>query len=152
MSSRTILSIDADSKDAGALRDLVSAWEYDPIIEPDAAAALQTLVDRGVSVMLDCSSAAKQSFAFLREARSQQPNIPVIVIAESGSIETAIQAIQEEGAYHYFERPVDPTKLKIVLDRATELASAKKENELLRRQLQDRGALRELVGTSEMMR
>jgi DNA-binding NtrC family response regulator len=152
MSSRTVLIIDADSKGAGALRDLVSAWDYEPIIEADTPAALQTLVERGASVILDCSSPAEQSFAFLREVRSQQPNIPVVVIAESGSIESAIQAIQEEGAYHYFERPIDPTKLKIILDRATEFASAKKENELLRRQLQDRGAFGELVGTSETMR
>jgi len=152
MSSRTVLIIDADSKDAGALRDLVSAWDYEPIIEANSAAALQTLVERDVSVILDCSSPAEQSFSFLREVRSQQSNIPVVVIAESASIESAIQAIQEEGAYHYFERPIDPKKLNIILERATEFASAKKENELLRRQLQDRGAFGELVGTSETMR
>jgi DNA-binding NtrC family response regulator len=39
-----------------------------------------------------------------------------------------------------------------VLDRAVELSEAKRENELLRRQLQERGAFGELVGNSSLMR
>src|ERR1043165_9640735 len=38
------------------------------------------------------------------------------------------------------------------LDQTTELEEAKRENELLRRQLQDRGAFGELVGTSDSIR
>ena len=38
------------------------------------------------------------------------------------------------------------------LDSTTELEEAKRENELLRRQLQDRGAFGELVGASESIR
>src|SRR5213078_604035 len=53
--------------------------------------------------------------------------------------------------YHYFEKPVDPEKFLPVLERAAELAETRRENELLRRQLRDRGAFGELVGRSEPM-
>src|SRR5688500_8824758 len=64
----------------------------------------------------------------------------------------ALHIGQDEGAYHYFEKPVDADKLRIVLDRAVEFSEAKRENALLRRQLQERGAFGELVGQSEQMR
>jgi Response regulator containing CheY-like receiver, AAA-type ATPase, and DNA-binding domains len=54
--------------------------------------------------------------------------------------------------YNYLEKPIDPNKLKLVLDGAVELALARRENELLRRQLQDRGAFGDLVGNSDPMR
>jgi len=60
--------------------------------------------------------------------------------------------VQQEGVYHYFERPLDPDKFRLVLERAIDLAVAKRENELLRRQLKDKGAFGELVGSSEAMR
>jgi DNA-binding NtrC family response regulator len=64
----------------------------------------------------------------------------------------ALRAIQEEGAYHYFEKPIDMKKLRIVVERAVEYAEARRENESLRRQLRDRGAFGELVGKSDVMR
>ena len=41
----------------------------------------------------------------------------VILTARNSSIEIALRAIQEEGAYHYFEKPVDPEKFLAVLER-----------------------------------
>jgi DNA-binding NtrC family response regulator len=69
----------------------------------------------------------------------------------SSTLPLALRAIQEEGAYHYFEKPVDPEKFLTVLEGATELAEARRENEILRRQLRDRGAFGELIGNSETM-
>ena len=50
------------------------------------------------------------------------------------------------------EKPVDPSKLRVLIDRAIELDLARKENDRLRRELQDRGVFGELVGTSESIR
>jgi DNA-binding NtrC family response regulator len=76
----------------------------------------------------------------------------MILLTESGSIEMALRSIQEEGAYYYFERPVDANKLRLVLERAVELTESRRENERLKRQLQERGAYGELVGNSPTMR
>jgi DNA-binding NtrC family response regulator len=50
------------------------------------------------------------------------------------------------------ERPVDESKLRLLIDRAIELNIARQENERLRRELQDRGAFGELVGSSDSIR
>lgn len=96
--------------------------------------------------------ASTDGFDVLRHVRAQQFSVPVIRLAESGTVELAMRAIQEEGAYHYFEKPVDADKLRVVLDRAVELTQARRENEMLRRQLQDQGTFGELVGNSAAMR
>jgi len=152
MSSHRVLIIDADLQGALALEEMLSGWGYSPSRESDTTTALRAAAAHEPEVILDCTSPTTENFSLLRELRSQQINVPVIVITDGGSIEAAIQAIRDEGAYHYFEKPVDGNKLKIVLERAIEFALAKKENELLRRQLQDRGAFGELVGKSEAMR
>jgi DNA-binding NtrC family response regulator len=90
-------------------------------------------------------------YGLLREIRARYPEIVVILLTGQGSVEMALRAIQEEGAYHYFEKPVDLNKLHIVVERAIEYGQTQRENELLRRQLRDHGAFGELVGNSEPM-
>ena len=84
--------------------------------------------------------------------KAAAPNTPVILLTGEGSVEMALRAIQEEGAFHYFEKPIDFPKLRLVVERAVEFAEARRENVSLRRQLRDRGAFGELVGMSEPMR
>ncbi len=153
MSSRRILVIDSDANSGQALRDLINSWGYDVKLEQNSSPALDSILKLEPAVIIDSSSLASGNGSHvLREIRNQQFSIPVILLAESGTIELAIHAIQEEGAHHYFEKPVDANKLRVVVERAVELTEAKRENELLRRQLQDRGTFGELVGNSAAMR
>src|SRR6266487_2962726 len=115
MSSRSVLILDADHNSGKALQELVAQCNYDSIVEQTVSAAVN-------------SSAANESFDLLRQLRTQQPDIPIVLLSDSGSIELAIRAIQEEGAYHYFEKPVDVKKLQLVLDRAAEFGEARREN------------------------
>jgi DNA-binding NtrC family response regulator len=91
-------------------------------------------------------------FGLLREMRQLHPETAVILLTGQGTVEMALRAIQEEGAFHYFEKPIDFSKLRLVVERAVEFAEARRENVALRRQLRDRGAFGELVGTSDPMR
>lgn len=152
-SSRRILVVDSDGNSGEALRQLVASWGYEAVLEQHRSPNLESLLKEEPAAII-CSNpqSSNDGFDFLRVVKAQQAAIPVILLAEKGSIELAIQAIQDEGAYHYFEKPVDSNKLRVVLDRAVELTAAKRENELLRRQLQDRGAFGELVGNSAPMR
>ena len=153
MASHCVLIIEADRQSGIALRDLIAECDYEAVLEQNVSAAIARASELGPSVIVAGNSAsATDSFDLLRELRAQQPDIPVVLLTDRGSIEMAVRAIQEEGAYHYFETPVDANRLRLVLDRAVELGEAKRENELLRRQLQERGAFGELVGHSPPMR
>jgi len=151
--SRCILIIDADQASGKALQDLVLQCDYKPILEADPSSAIAVARQLEPAVIIAGNSAASsQAFGLLRELRVQQPDIPIVLLVDGGSIEMAIRAIQEEGAYHYFATPLDANKLKLVLDRAVQFGQATRENALLRRQLQERGVFGELVGNSALMR
>lgn len=145
-----ILIIDSRQRDAEALREKLESRDYEIAIEADIAAGLQRIEQYYPSAIIIDNSNPEQS-ATLREIRAQHPDTPVIVLAASSSIEIALRAIQQEGAYHYFEKPVDFESLSVVVERAVEFAEARRENELLRRQLRSRGAFGELVGQSKAM-
>jgi DNA-binding NtrC family response regulator len=147
-----VLIIDNDHEHSDALRARIEDSGYDVRTAsngPSAIELAQTFLP--TAIVTDPSADSFDPFALLRELRAQQPHTPIILTARNSSVETALRAIQEEGAYHYFEKPVDLEKFLAVLDRAAELAEARRENEILRRQLRDRGAFSELIGNSEAM-
>ncbi len=153
MSSRRVLIIDPDLNTGAALKTLLAGWDYEVLLEHDRAGGVAASANGDPSVIIACSSdSSADVLGILRELIALQPETPVVLLAGASSIEMALSAIQDEGAYHYFEKPVDAHKLRIVLDRALELSAAKRENALLRKQLQDRGVYGELVGKSDSMR
>ncbi|MBX3479173.1 MAG: sigma-54-dependent Fis family transcriptional regulator [Caulobacter sp.] len=61
------------------------------------------------------------------------PDLPVIMISGHGNIETAVSAIKR-GAYEFLEKPFKSDRLLMVVERALESASLKRENRRLRAQ------------------
>ena len=152
-SPRRILLVDSDPTSGQALQKLISSWGYDAILDTKSSPDIASIERTDPAVIIDSPALISgDEFDVLRHVKTMGTGIPVILLAERGSVELAIQAIQEEGAFYYFEKPVDANKLRVVLDRAVELTEARRENALLRRQLQDRGTFGELVGNSAAMR
>src|SRR5437870_842100 len=147
-----VLIIDNDREHCEALSASMQAFGYDVRTANSSLAAVEVAETFApVAIITDPFVGGIDAFVLLKELRARQPHTPIILTARNSSIETAMRAIQEEGAYHYFEKPVDPEKFLVVLERAVELAETRRENEILRRQLRDRGAFGELVGNSETM-
>jgi DNA-binding NtrC family response regulator len=147
-----VLIIDSDREDSEALRRELQDSGYEVLTESSSGSGVEVAETFApIAIVIDPSANGADAFVLLKEIRARQPHTPIILTARNSSIETAMRAIQEEGAYHYFEKPVDPEKFLVVLERAVELAETRRENEILRRQLRDRGAFGELVGNSETM-
>ncbi|MBP7704431.1 MAG: sigma-54-dependent Fis family transcriptional regulator [Caulobacter sp.] len=60
-------------------------------------------------------------------------DLPIIMISGHGNIETAVSAIKR-GAYEFLEKPFKSDRLLLVVERAIEAASLKRENRRLRAQ------------------
>jgi len=60
-------------------------------------------------------------------------DLPIIMISGHGNIETAVNAIKR-GAYEFLEKPFKSDRLLMVVERAIEQASLKRENRRLRTQ------------------
>lgn len=71
--------------------------------------------------------------AILERIKSTYPDVPVIMISGHGTIETAVKAIRM-GAYEFIEKPFKTDRLLLMVARALEAASLKRENAFLRQQ------------------
>lgn len=81
----------------------------------------------------------------LKWIQQQDPEIPIIIISAYGTIDIAVGALRE-GAYHYFERPVDVEKLQPMLKPLRDLIIARREIQKLQTQL--RGSYDKIIGQS----
>ncbi|HTK34984.1 MAG TPA: sigma-54 dependent transcriptional regulator [Caulobacteraceae bacterium] len=65
--------------------------------------------------------------------KTVDPEMPVVMISGHGNIETAVSAIKR-GAYDFLEKPFKSDRLLLVVERALEAATLRRENRRLRAQ------------------
>ena len=90
------------------------------------------------------------STTLLAELRAADPELPVIMVTERGSVSTAVTAMKL-GAVDYLEKPYQQADLDRAIDHAMMLDGLRREVRALRRQTQD-GADGVVRGTSAAMR
>ena len=61
----------------------------------------------------------------LEALHREEPRVPVVMISGHGTIETAVQAIQQ-GAYDFIEKPFKSDRLLLIVARALEAARLKR--------------------------
>ena len=87
----------------------------------------------------------------LRSLQDQMGDSTFIILTAQGSVESAVEAIKD-GAYDYLTKPVDPPRLKILLDKVVERQETLREVKVLRRQLREHGTFGQIVGNSPGIR
>jgi len=142
-----ILIVDDEPVIAESLSELLEGWGYETAVASDGLLGLAKVEEFRPSVVVsDVYMPNLDGFGLLREMRELHPETAVILLTGQGTVEMALRAIQEEGAFHYLEKPIDFDKLRLVVERANEYAEARRENLALRLQLRDRGAFGEQIG------
>ena len=146
-----ILVVDDEAGSREGLRRLLEAWGYDATTASSAEAALERVKDRPPqAVITDLVMPGLDGLGLLRKLRAELP-IPVIVLTGQGTIEQAVEAIRL-GAQDILEKPVEPAKLKILLEKLNDTHALQSEVHRLRQELKDQGAFGELRGISGKMR
>ena len=90
-------------------------------------------------------------FELLKRLGAQGNVPPAIVLTAFGNIETAIQTMHDLGAFWFLEKPIQPSALKVLLERAATQSRLAEETERLQRQLAYQGVLVDLVGACPPM-
>src|SRR5205814_8212551 len=73
-----------------------------------------------------------------------------LVVTGHGSVESAVEAMRH-GAFDYLPKPVEPTRLQVLLEQTIEQESLSREVNFLRHQLRQKGSFGQLVGQSRSM-
>jgi DNA-binding NtrC family response regulator len=101
-------------------------------------------------VITDLVMPGMDGLELLRALREELPFASVILLTGQGSIETAVSAMKE-GAYDFLTKPVEASRLKLLIPKAAEKAEALREVALLRRRVKQLWGVGRLVGTSKAM-
>jgi DNA-binding NtrC family response regulator len=102
-------------------------------------------------VILDVMLPGISGIDTLRAMRIANPNLPVIVITASSSIDGAIEAMKQ-GAFHYIPKPFKNEEVVITVNKALEQRRLAHENERLKTELSEKYAYSNIIGKSETMR
>lgn len=86
----------------------------------------------------------------LEHMQKFDPDLPMIMISGHGTIEMAVKALHS-GAYDFIEKPFKTDKFLILVKRALETVSLKKENKELRKKSNDK-IISKFQGSSAKMR
>lgn len=103
------------------------------------------------AIICDLKMPGMDGITFLRELRSVQIDVPVIIVTAYGTIESAVMAMKE-GAFDYLTRPYPHEELSTRLFRAIEIHRKMRELEELRRRLGETYQFSNLVGKSHAMK
>ena len=109
--------------------------------------AIQARVPRLVVLDVWLQGSRMDGLDLLAAIKEKHPDLPVVVISGHGNVETAVTAIKN-GAYDYIEKPFKADRLVLIVKRALEASTLKRENEELRQRSSDEA---ELVGNSSSL-
>ena len=150
--SERVLVVEDDRATRLGLTELVRSWGYVAESAADGEEALQRITTfRPGIIVSDVVMPRMDGLALLKALRDQMSDISIILLTAQGTVDTAVEAVKA-GAEDYLTKPLDPNKLQRLLERLAELNDHKRENQALRRQLNDRGRFGRIIGNSASMR
>ncbi|WP_191084956.1 nitrogen assimilation response regulator NtrX [Roseococcus microcysteis] len=142
-----ILIVDDEPDIRAVIEGILSDEGYDTRQAHNSDTALQQFRARKPSlVILDIwlQNSRLDGLGILEAMHREEPQVPCVMISGHGTIETAVQAIQQ-GAYDFIEKPFKSDRLLLIVERALEAARLRREvNELRLRA----GPETELLGIS----
>src|ERR1044071_6934685 len=108
MPKARVLIVDDEPVIAESLSEMLEGWGYETAMASDGLQGLEKVEElRPSAVASDGSTPNLDGFGLLREMRELHPETAVILLSGQGTVEMALRAIQEEGAFHYLEKPID---------------------------------------------
>jgi DNA-binding NtrC family response regulator len=147
-----VLIVEDDPATRSGLTELVRTWGFTADSAADGADALEKVTAfRPSIVVTDLVMPNMSGIELLKALQPELDNIKIILLTAQGTVDTAVEAVKG-GAEDYLTKPLDPNKLQRLLERLAEINRQKRENQALRRQLNDRGRFGRIIGHSPAMR
>jgi DNA-binding NtrC family response regulator len=138
------------------LAELISGWGYQTETACDGIEGWEkALVWDPAIVVTDLKMPRLDGLGLLEKLSAEgsglNANLAVVVLTAMGSIQLAVDAMKL-GAYDFWQKPVDATRLKTILANATRQRETAIELEVARRRLRETGVLGAMIGSSRQMR
>jgi DNA-binding NtrC family response regulator len=151
MDQERVLIVEDEENERTGLAELVRAWGYRTETAVDGVDAWAKVESWGPSIVVTDLKMPRMDGMQLLEQIAEAPQpVAVILLTALGSVDSAVNAMKR-GAFDFIEKPVNPTRLRNILQNASRLRGTERELEANRRRLRDVGVLGSLVGSSKSM-
>ncbi len=151
MAAKNILVVDDESSQRVVLAGYLKQKGFDVLEAKSAEEAIEEAKSKVIDIILtDYKMPGKTGLDLLREVKSINPEVSVVVITAFGTIEDAVRAMKE-GAYDYLTKPVELDELDLLVKRIVERQQLMSENKMLKEQLSDKYRLSGIIAVSKKM-
>ncbi len=149
---KKILIVDDDENMLQVLKFRIEEEGYEPVAVTNAKQALR-LSSRDVFdlALVDLRLVGANGIDLMKELHSSVPEMPVIILTAYGTIETAVQAMQQ-GAYSYLTKPFDYHDLIFQIRKGLEKNRLTREVQRLRAIVGENYGFNNIIGKSKAMR
>ena len=147
-----LLVVDDEVNIREGLQKALALDGYDVEVAQDGQEALDKIDEGGVDLVItDLRMPRVSGEELMKEAISRYPYIPVIILTGHGTIENAVDAMRN-GAYDFITKPLNIDKLSLIVNRALENSSLKRQNRELLLQLRKKYSFENIIGKSAPMK
>jgi len=151
MPNYRILIVDDEKNILRVVSTTLKNEQYDVTTAQSAEEAIERFGRNGFDLVItDLKLPGQGGLDLLSFVKSQEPDMPVIMITAFGTIENAVDAMKR-GAFNYLTKPVNPDELLTVVREAVEKFELKRENRSLKSELRQKFAFGSIIGKSSVM-
>jgi DNA-binding NtrC family response regulator len=146
-----VLVVDDEPAEREGLARLVGQWGYEVEAASSGEEALSFIETHHPAVVLtDLVLPEMDGLTLLQKIRETGRPPVVLLVTGHGTVESAVEAMRH-GAFDYLTKPVDATRLQVLLEKSIEQESLSREVSFLRHQLRQKGSFGQMVGQSKGM-
>jgi DNA-binding NtrC family response regulator len=148
---RRLLIADDDAYSSTQLRRLLESDDLSVDVVSSGQEALAKLMKEEYSVLItDLRMPGMGGMDLIREINQRRLQVTTIVTTGFGSIERVVEAMRL-GAYDFLTKPIDPTYLKLVMERALKKRELQDEVMGLRQQLREKFSFHNMISKNPAM-
>ncbi len=152
MIPKRILIVDDEESFRHMLSVILRKEKYEVETASNGEEALQKISESSFDqILCDIRMPQMDGLEFLREAQKVGVESTIIMMSAYGTIDTAIEAMKL-GAYDYISKPFKTDEIILTLRKAEEREQLRRENQLLRREVQREYSFENIVSKNAKMK
>src|SRR5881628_3797094 len=147
MKGGKVLVVDDEPTEREGLARMVGQWGYEVETASSGEEALELVETHHPAVVVtDLVLPEMDGLTLLQKLKETGRPPAVLLVTGHATVESAVEAMRH-GAFDYLTKPVDATRLQVLLEKSIEQESLSREVNFLRHQRRKKGGLGQLVGS-----
>ncbi|MFH1991479.1 MAG: sigma-54 dependent transcriptional regulator [Pseudomonadota bacterium] len=147
----TVLIVDDEKNYPPILSAVLEEEGFETLTANSGQEALDILKHSDVDLVLtDMKMPAMNGIELLEHIKTEDPELPVIMMTAHGTVDKAVEAMQK-GAYNYVLKPFDNERLVLYVNKAIAMFRVVKENRHLRDAVESHYRFGNIIGKSKGM-